>query len=172
MATSDSPFTQVHAALWDMLLDRADFAAAIRAGNRDKLTDQDVPRPEKSALQRADLPDVRIVPGKTKYPATDATSGSSEITRQWVIQITTGDEISDTLDEIDWMVYRAHRDWRTRLTILVAKTGGDPFVRTSVMLDAETRLEDQDAPHGKGGWVTYWIIEVEMQFQPAFLSEA
>jgi hypothetical protein len=160
---------QVHEAIWATLLGRADFVSLVKSGNQDKLTNLDVARSAKSALQDSDVPDVRVAPAGFTFVSLDHTSGSAWTTHAWQIQLTTGKIISDRLDTINWMLIRAFAAWRTHIKALTWK--GVEFTTVVRLKPGKATLDDHEANKGKKGWSTIWVVEADFMFRPADLLE-
>jgi hypothetical protein len=171
MAETD-PFSQVHEALWTMLLARTDLAGMVAVGNRRKIVGVDVAPPVKPALQHADVPQLWIEPaGAAEWAMHDHASGMSDLQAVWKVELVTGYKVADTIHQLNWAVFRAAQAWRTHLRdALTWKT--KPFVRACRCRTAKDALDNYEASRGKHGWVTFWLIETDLQFDVTNLLEA
>lgn len=164
-----NPLTQVHRALWSILLARADLTADVPAANRVKLTEVDIVRAEKAELHHADVPEVRVA-RVGLLPVHDRVTSLSYLRATWEIQVTSGDMEQEPVDDADWQIYRAMQDWRSVMASLVWKT--KRFIEVDRCKAVQLRDDDHETNRGMTGWVARWRGETDMWFTPSDLTAA
>ncbi len=161
-----NPLTQVTDALWLMLEGNPDFAALVAEGNRLKYDDRD---PEKDGAMYADFPWVRI-----KESAAQAhiyhTSNISSFTKQYYIQVATGEQAYPSIHDVEFAIIRAYADWVDYLTGLEWSEDGSNFVVQSSLLTAEQMLDNEEVNKRIRGWSTVWACSVFFAFQTTALQ--
>ena len=153
-----NPIRLLHAALWNILQNQADFVAAVPAGNRIKYTGT-ARAPEKDTLSSADYPQVRIV-ARGVRPHLHQTSSGSSLTILWAIEISSGDQRSRTLFDVEWSIYRAMVDWETHVTAVI--WNGIELVKSCRLVAVKTDLGDPQVDRGNRGWSAVWAGETEL----------
>ncbi len=156
-----NPLTQVSDALWTMLEANSGFADLVKAGNRIKYNNR---APEKAASQAGDYPRVRIREhiGECNL---HRTSNSVSLSKQYHVQIATGEQAFDSLHDVEWEVLRAFADWEPTLEALEWDEDESKFVKRCDLLTSQAALDDTSENKRIRGWSTVWIGEVEMWFQ-------
>lgn len=159
------PITQVHNAIWELLLAHPPFADAVKEGNRILFTGTSR-GPIKDEVSTADLPEVRLVPAGAATQLQRTSNGSS-LVKRFAIQVRTGEQRVDAgLYPLEWEIYRALADWTT--VLLALKWSDYCFVKLCRPIGFAESLES----NGITGWVSVWSCEVEMWFSTASLKYA
>lgn len=153
-----NPIRLLHAALWNILQNQAEFAAAVPVGNRINYTGT-ARAPDKDTLSSADYPQVRIL-ARGLRPHLHRTSSGSSLTILWVIEISSGDQRFRTLFDVEWYIYRAMVDWEAHVTAVV--WNGKELVKTCRPVAVKTALGDPQVDKGNVGWSAVWAGETEL----------
>lgn len=159
-----TPLEDLYDAFWTMLEASSDFTTAVPAGNRIKHTGTDR-WPRKTGSLPADFPQVRIVMAGM-VPHLERTSDGSSLTVQWAIQVRSGDQRFDTVQQLAWYIYRALLGWETYLKNALTWNGAYYVRRCRAMM---VRQED-DPQDDIRGWTDTWACETDLWFRTAQLE--
>ena len=168
MTRARDPISLVYDALWEMLESREALRSMIRLASRIRYTGRDR-SPEKSVVNTADLPELRLYPAGT-IPHVQRTSNSSSLLKAFEVQVSTGDiRVDAALFPIEFEVLRAFTDWGTVLQALRWKS--QPFVThvAPTLVTEGSMIEDQERK--VHGWACIWRCEVLMFFSTVLLRE-
>lgn len=168
MAERD-PMSKVYDALWAMLEAHKGFVDLVRPGNRIKASGANL-KPVKDEVSDKDLPEVRIVAtgGSTN---THFTSSKAQLSKQFEIQISTGDQRLDALlFPVQWEIFRAFSfsGWVAALKDLT--WAGEKFVVSAEPLSVSEGKSMADLNRGISGWAAAWACRVTMVFSHADLA--
>ena len=161
-----NPLTQVTDAFWTMLEANTSFTALVAAGNRVKYDNRD---PEKDQAMYADFPWVRI----RETPAQAhlyRTSNMSSFTKQYFIQVATGEQAYTSIHAVEWQIIRSLADWPDHLRALNWDVDGSRFVVECSLLTAEQMLDNKEVNMNIRGWSTVWACSVLFCFQTTALQ--
>ena len=167
IADTADPFSKVYAAIWDMLESNAEFCRLVKEGNRIKFdgVNRD---PIKGQITDSDFPEVRIVPtgGETNL---ENTSGSGSITKNFDIQVSTGDQrLPYRLFPVEWCILKASLSWWEKIKSLTWQD--QLFVRDARPVSISEGVSEADLNRGIKGWATVLSFTVEMQFHTATMK--
>jgi hypothetical protein len=165
-----NPLRQVHDAFWELLEAGSAFAALVPAGNRIKYDDLEAAtkqQPEKDNIAPADTPEVCVRRIGTK-PNLYLDSTEAMVTMRFAILVSTGRFTQRILDEVEWAIFEAMKDWRTHLESLT--WGGTTFVRSCLSLETGSTLDDNLLNRGMRGWSARWHCQVVCVFSRTLLD--
>lgn len=92
-------FVDVYDKIWELLEADSEFTAAVKAGNRIKITDGDRIKP---GVQAADIPQVYI--GATTGDGGTISNKRCDMSKAYPIIISSGDQKATTSMSIEWLV--------------------------------------------------------------------
>lgn len=161
-----NPLTQVTDALWTMLEANSGFTNLVKAGNRIKY---DSRNPEKHMAQSADYPIVRIKES-TALAQPYRTSNMSTFSKQYHIQIITGEQAYDSCHDVEFEIIRSFADWPNNLESLAWSGDDSKFVYDCRLLTAEQMLDSKEPNQKIRGWSTVWACMVGFKFQTTALQ--
>lgn len=164
-----NPFGMVLTRIWEMLLRHPSIAADVRPQNRIRFDDETNRDPFKAQVQAGDLPELSVTVD-TATVNLHNTSSSSMITRQYAVMVATGDSrYSELLSKIEWALFVATLGWRTQLTSL--RWRDKAFVKRANLVNVTAGLSDPKLNRNIAGWSAKWVVEVEMHFETADLTQ-
>ena len=157
------PFTQIYNALWDAFTTRASFQALVREGNRIIYTGL-AGKTEKTVLQSADAPQLRIVPaggsarqtstgwqGPAKYEL-EAFSGSNQVDQYYY--------------PLKWEIYKAL--W---VQTIANEPLGLSFISKLTIEDVSEGKDDINISGGGQGWFGIVTVVAEIYLDRNRLEE-
>lgn len=160
MAFATDPFTQVHNALWALLIANTLFASKVKAANRIRF-DSTETEPIRAAATSEDQPWVTIVQSGGSEKDDARTFAARMINQSYEVQVWTGNQrVHKELNPIKWAVVKAV------LGALGALTTTDAgFVKNVRIAGAwQDRLEPGTEAQASRGWVHVLTVEVWMDF--------
>lgn len=155
--SNTNPVTPVKTALWALLDNSAAFCALVPVGNRIKLSNA-----PKRGSQFADFPCVTIEP-VTGLTVKDWTSSDCLVKKFFQVKIATGDTDSDKLDELEWVIFVALKDWAASMEALTWN-GDTKYVKYAGVYEQKQTLDERELTKTETGWSTVWVGEVWMAF--------
>lgn len=170
MSQELDPFTQVYRALWALAETSKPLDSLVKRGNRVRYDTKDQ-SPMKSAVQDADMPELRLVTSGSPRTNLHSSSSSSDITRIYTWQIATGNVmLAERLYPVEFAVLCAMTNWKSVLGALTWR--GQHFVKAANAISAQEMLtQSSDVSRKMYGWVAVWSIEVRMVFSTNSLKE-
>ena len=138
------PYSDTLTGLWTLLMADSEFASYVKPGNKVRFDNPNDRQPLKSQLQAGDLPEVILMPAAGQITL-GATSSSHRISKNWSLQITTGDQ--------RWTHLLAPLQYR--MTVIFGNAldalPGCPWVKKLRLMTEEDilgKLSMQDGPRG------------------------
>lgn len=149
------PFTRVYNAIMALLADHDGVSDLVKPGNligyASKSRD-----PIKSNVQSGDLAEIEVRPAGGEAQLWK-TSDSTEVTRRYVVGITTGElRVDESLFPLEWELLRALAGTTNNL--------GLPFVVNVHIEGFDEESEATDRHRGTKGWVALFSVIVQMNF--------
>ncbi len=163
-----NPFSMVYNAIWDMLAEHPYFQT-VAPGNRIRFDVPDDPQPIKMNIAAADLPDLLLMINSSNINL-QSTSNTSEITRQYNWQFSTGDyRYTEHLAPMEFALMCACANWPKKLGTL--KWNEKAFVKRVNLLSGQSGVSDPEQNRNINGWSAVFTIEVLMVFATQDLLE-
>lgn len=152
LSTENNPLRMIHDATWRLIEASTQITGMFEVGNRIKhYGGQSEPIIDTPGA--GDLPEIRLIQTGLKSRPYRTTSQSS-LHLWWSLQMTTGEQASDTLLDAQWNVYRALLLWDT--TVKGLRWQGNTFVDSARFLRTKDSLNNDRQNRGTRGWSTLW----------------
>ena len=153
MAISPDPFTQLYEAVYDALTAHTPFTDLVKLGNQIRY-DQDKQVPLRGSLQKADTPQVELLPAGGNFELTMSSSSAQAVQNLTIKNITGDQRVQKILFPLKWETARALRK--------AGGTLGLPFVNNVMLIEHTEEFVNFDESLGQQGWVSEIIIEATL----------
>lgn len=154
---NDNPIFQTFCAIWNCLVANTTFATLVPEENRIDYTGTKR-NPEKSGLNSADCPQVRVVQTGLEGQIFRSSSSCS-MSVYWSIEAKMGDKQMESLTDLQWAIYCAMSHWKTYIRDSVKWEEQSVFRKLApmkVVTDEERRLNQPN------GWQTVYSCRGEL----------
>jgi len=161
-----NPITQAYRAIWTTLEASSDFTDdLVRAGNRIKYVEGQRD-PDKDGALTTDYPEVVVTPGPARIQYGRTSSGTS-LEQNFRIWISTGQQQTLVMFNVQWAIIRAMADWETHMKDLTWNE--KKFIKHCEMNTDVKTLDDHERNRLTRGWVLAWSGMLDMWFDTSDL---
>jgi len=154
---NSNPITPVRDSLWTLLEASTAFTTLVPVGNRIKLSSA-----PKRGSQFSDFPCVTIEP-ESGLTVKDWTNTDAELKKIFRVKVATGDTDADKLEELQWVIFVALKDWEATMAAL-SWNGRTKYVKHCGVYDIKETLDERELTRTETGWATVWAGEVWLSF--------